>query len=311
VRFAGEEHLSAGWNCQGVFHLEGLAALEVLATRRGRPLDPLGSDAAAVARVLSAAAAHRDALLGDPAATAGLAERLLDPARTDRLAAWADGEDVDRQELLASAAGAPSAGGRRSGDTVAVVVADGRGGWVSLIQSAFHAFGAAVVDPATGILLHNRGASFSLVPGSPNELGPGRRPLHTLMPVMTRSVDGEVTGAHGTMGGRAQHQIHAQLALQLAGGAGAAGAVSAPRWILGRMGAGTSAQDADRTASVEAGVPAAAREVLAAGGFDCSELPDRSDHVGHSQLVRREAGGTAAATDPRADGAALTGPVSR
>lgn len=311
--FAGVEHLSTGWNSQGTFYLEGLAALEVLATRRGAPLDALGADAGAVARVLSAAASHRDALLGDPD-RAGLAvEELLGAEHAARLADWADradGADGSGAPFPAvRATGAPSTAGRRSGDTVAVVAADGRGGWVSLIQSAFHAFGAAVVDPVTGVLLHNRGASFSLQPGSPNEVGPRRRPLHTLMPVLTRS-GGVVTGAHGTMGGRAQHQIHTHLALRLAAGASVEDAVSAPRWVLGRMEAGSATQDADRSASVEAGVPEPARRALAAAGLPAHELPDHSDAVGHSQLVRSSGGGTAAATDPRADGAALTGPLT-
>ena len=80
----------------------------------------------------------------------------------------------------------PRAYARRTGDTVAIVTADSDGNWVSLIQSAFHAFGSGVLDPGTESLLHNRGASFSLRPGAANELAPGRKPPHTLLPVLAR-----------------------------------------------------------------------------------------------------------------------------
>ena len=59
-----------------------------------------------------------------------------------------------------------------------------------------------MLEPDTGVLLHNRGACFSADPDSPNALGPGKRPLHTLMPVvLTRG--GRVSWVAGTMGGHA------------------------------------------------------------------------------------------------------------
>ena len=69
-----------------------------------------------------------------------------------------------------------------NGDTVAIVAADREGRAISLIQSLFHRFGAGILDPDTGIIAHNRGASFSLDPESPNHLAPGKRPAHTLTP---------------------------------------------------------------------------------------------------------------------------------
>ena len=51
------------------------------------------------------------------------------------------------------------------------------GEWsISLIQSLFRSFGSCVLEPDTGVLLHNRGRSSSLDPGHPGELGPGRAP---------------------------------------------------------------------------------------------------------------------------------------
>ena len=55
---------------------------------------------------------------------------------------------------------------------------------VSFIQSLFSSFGAGFVAGDTGITLHNRGSGFTLQPGHPNEIGPHKRPLHTLVPAM-------------------------------------------------------------------------------------------------------------------------------
>ena len=111
------------------------------------------------------------------------------------------------------------------------MAADDSGLAVSLTQSLFHAFGACVLEPETGILLHNRGAGFSLVPGHPNELAGGRRPAHTLMPLLVER-DGAFAGALGTMGGHAHPQIQAQVLLRLLAGETPADAIAAPRWTV-------------------------------------------------------------------------------
>jgi gamma-glutamyltranspeptidase/glutathione hydrolase len=182
-----------------------------------------------------------------------------------------------------------------------VVAVDGDGNAVSLIQSVFHAFGSGILDPATGVLLHNRGAYFSLDPESPNAIAGGKRPAHTLMPaaVLER---GRLAAVLGTMGGSAQPQILSQVLLRLRLGDGAQAAVDAPRWILGGMEAG-SAREA---LHVEARVPAAAREALERTGRPIHALDDLDGGAGHVQLITVAADGTlAAASDPRSEGAGL------
>jgi len=229
----------------------------------GRLVDPLGPDAGLLCRILAGQSTARDARLGDPAH-----------------------------------------GPRPGGDTVAIVAADDSGQWVSLIQSLFHAFGAGLLDPATGVLLHNRGAAFDLAPGSPALLAGGRRPPHTLMPVLARDAGtGRILGAHGTMGGRAQPQIHTQLALHLALGRSVRDAVSAPRWLAGRMEAGGTEPS---TIHHEVDIPEPARRSLAETGLPMRALPARDDGAGHAHLIRSRAGRLDVATDPRADGDALT-----
>ena len=56
---------------------------------------------------------------------------------------------------------------------------------------------------------------------------------------------------------------------------------------------------------MESDVPAAARDALGDTGLPVQILAARDDGVGHAQVVRA-AGRLRAASDPRADGAALT-----
>jgi len=66
------------------------------------------------------------------------------------------------------------------------------------------------VVPGTGIALQNRGAGFSLEPGHPNEMAPGKRALHTNMPGMVFK-NGKPWISYGVMGGDMQPQGHAQV----------------------------------------------------------------------------------------------------
>ncbi|MEV2272598.1 gamma-glutamyltransferase family protein [Nonomuraea africana] len=185
--------------------------------------------------------------------------------------------------------------GRATGDTVAVVAADSDGWAVSLIQSLFHSFGSGVLDPATGVLLHNRGSFFSLDPASPNVIAPGKRPAHTLMPVMvTRG--GRLVWAAGTMGGKAQPQILTQVLTRLFDGAHPASAVAAPRFVVGGLEVG------QREDTVSAEADHAELAELAATGAPMVTLPSRSEWVGHAQVVAADP--FAAGSDPRSDGRA-------
>ncbi len=103
---------------------------------------------------------------------------------------------------------------------------------VSLIQSNASGFGSHLVEPNTGINLHNRGLGFNLVAGHPAEFGPRRRPPHTLSPALATRA-GRLAAVFGTMGGDAQPQILLQLLTRLFHhGQSPAVAVNAGRWVL-------------------------------------------------------------------------------
>ncbi|WP_353808399.1 gamma-glutamyltransferase family protein [Agromyces sp. SYSU T00194] len=240
--------------------------------------DPLGADAGALVDAFLASNDVRARLLGDPRFGAPDGEALV--------AATAPARDADTDR-------------NADGDTVGVAVASADGTSVSLIQSLYYGFGSGVLEPSTGVIFQNRGASFSLDPASPNVVAPGKRPRHTLMPVLVTRGDA-VEYVSSTMGGQGQPQIHAQVLLRAFGGAEPAEAVAAPRCI-----AGADGDDDGRTVSVEADLDPTARDAIAAAGHPLVEVPARSDGHGHAHLVRVDPDGFTAGTDPRADGAAI------
>lgn len=96
------------------------------------------------------------------------------------------------------------------GDTVYLTAVDRWGNAVSWIQSLFSSFGSGLVEPTTGIVLHNRGAGFRLDESHPNVIAPGKRPFHTLTPLLVLQ-DGALAFTLGTPGGDGQTQTLFQV----------------------------------------------------------------------------------------------------
>lgn len=136
----------------------------------------------------------------------------------------------ERRELIGEEALEPKAGMPKKGDTVYLAVADKDGMMVSFIQSNYMGFGSGMVVPETGIALHNRGYSFNCNPGHPNEIGPNKRPYHTIMPGFLTK-DGEAVGPFGVMGAFMQPQGHLQMILNtIHHKMHPQAALDAPRW---------------------------------------------------------------------------------
>ena len=100
-------------------------------------------------------------------------------------------------------------------DTVYLTTADATGMMVSMIQSNFRGFGSGIVVPGTGISLQNRGSGFVLEDGHPNQVGPGKRPYHTIIPGFITRNNQPFMG-FGVMGGHMQAQGHLQMMLRVA-----------------------------------------------------------------------------------------------
>jgi gamma-glutamyltranspeptidase/glutathione hydrolase len=149
----------------------------------------------------------------------------------------ADWRDLLAEERLAGAASRLGAarggipGG--DGDTTHLCAIDADGLGISLTESNALDFGAHLVAGDTGIFLHNRGLGFSLEPGHPAEIGPARRPPHTLSPALVTRGDGSLAHLVGAMGGDGQPQIILQLLARLLhSGEDAASANASARFVL-------------------------------------------------------------------------------
>ena len=174
VEFGGAEICELPPNTQGV---AALAALSLLDGGPDDPVDRLHSRIEAVRIGLAHAYAH----VGDDLLPADFFETLAPgPLRSD-----------DR------------------GDTTYLCAVDADRMAVSLIQSTYEGFGSGLAAPGTGVALHNRGACFVETDGHPNQLRPGRRPFHTIIPGMLRH-DGRAS-PFGVMGGAMQAQGHVQV----------------------------------------------------------------------------------------------------
>jgi gamma-glutamyltranspeptidase / glutathione hydrolase len=207
-------------NGQGVAALQALGILAELDHTGGRALDRVHLQAEA----MKLAFADAERFVHDGPLPAGylddeyLSERraLIDPRR----------------------AGAPSAGPLQRSGTVYVCAVDEDRNACSLIQSLYMGFGSLVVAPGTGVALQNRGACFTLEPGHPNRMAPGKRPYHTIIPGMLLR-DGALLGPFGLMGGHMQPQGHLQLVSHLVDrGLDPQEAVDEPRWRLDSEGRG-------------------------------------------------------------------------
>jgi len=187
------------------------------------------------------------------------------------------------------------------GDTIWMGAADASGLVVSYIQSIYWEFGSGCVLPATGVLMQNRGASFSLDPRAVNPLEPGRRPFHTLNPALAVLSDGRVM-AYGTMGGEGQPQTQAMLfSRHVMFRQPLDRALDAPRWLLGRTwGSNVTNLRLEQRFSDRV------VDQLLSAGHDVEVLPDAySDTMGHAGAVVLHPNGTLeAGHDPRADGGA-------
>ena len=184
------------------------------------------------------------------------------------------------------------AGDPMHGGTVYLCAADGDGTMISYIQSNYMGFGSGVVVPETGVALNNRGYCFSLEPGHPNVLEPGKRPYNTIIPSFLTK-DGLPVGPFGVMGGFMQPQGHLQVITNtLDFGMNPQEALDCPRW---QWVGGKSFQ-------VERGFDPYLVEQLRKRGHDII-IKDDLQGFGRGEMIwRNEEGVLMGATEPRADG---------
>jgi gamma-glutamyltranspeptidase/glutathione hydrolase len=195
---------------------------------------------------------------------------------------------IDRDRAQPASAGTPRGG------TVYLTAADASGVMVSMIQSNYMGFGSGVVVPGTGISLQNRGADFSVIPGHPNQVGPNKRPYHTIIPGFL-SKDGAPVMSFGVMGGPMQPQGHVQVVARIVDhGQNPQAACDGPRfrWAQGLQ------------VCCENGFPASTLDALRRRGHELVTTDDYNQ-FGSCQAIWRLDDGYLGVSDPRRDGQAV------
>jgi len=225
--------------------------------------------------------------LADPAFADVPVDRLLSTAHAH--AQRARIEANHRIEDLAAYTGAahPS--------TVYISVVDKDRNCCSFINTLFSGFGSGLMAPKSGVMLHNRGTGFVVEAGHPNCIGPGKRPLHTIIPGMACK-DGRAVMPFGVMGGQYQAFGHMQFLTRLLDyGLDIQEAMDCPRFFP---------DPKTGVVEVESGVPSGVAEGLQRMGYKTAPA---AKPIGGSQAVwvDWDSGVLTGGSDPRKDGAAM------
>jgi len=269
---------------------QGIAALEMLNILAGLLPDVEGPLSAERLHYVVEAARlgyhDRNNVVTDPEHYDVPVEVLLSSAYADKLRA-----QIRPDRAMAALPPSPVP---EHADTVYLCVVDKDLNAVSFINSIYHGFGSGYMAPKTGIMLQNRGQSFSLDPGHANCIAPGKRPLHTIIPGMALK-DGETVMPFGVMG----------VYYQAIG----------PAYLLGNLfDFGLDLQEAidlprlfakpDGPVEVEVGIPAEALEGLKARGH---EVAPTAKPIGGAQAIwiDRKEGVLTGGSEPRKDGCAI------
>ncbi|MEX1093783.1 MAG: gamma-glutamyltransferase [Acidimicrobiia bacterium] len=227
---------------------------------------------------------ERKQLVSDPGTLPVPPEDLVSDERLDNAAA---GVSRERAGTWPTPPAVPSG-------TAYMCATDGDGLSVSIINSNYYGTGSTFGAVRSGFLLQDRGRGFNLEPGHPNELGPGKRPAHTLSPTLWTRND-RTSWLLGTRGGQIQPQLVAQLAARaIVGGDDLTAAQTAPRWSMTEYGPG------DRSAvslEPDSGVEKALKEL----GHHVVTKDSLQPGWGPMSIVDRRSDEVDAAADPRVD----------
>lgn len=178
-------------------------------------------------------------------------------------------------------------------DTVYLTTADANGMMVSYIQSNYLFFGSGIVIPGTGISLQNRGTGFTLETGHPNQIGPNKRPFHTIIPAFVTK-NNKPLMSFGVMGGPMQAQGHVQMIIRIFDyGQNPQAASDAPRWQV----------YPGLKVGVEEGFKPEVLKELAQRGHKI--IKQSNVNFGGAQIIYKLKEGYLAASDHRKDGQAV------
>jgi gamma-glutamyltranspeptidase / glutathione hydrolase len=274
-----------GWtippNSQGYLTLAAAWLFEQL----DPPRDPAHPDFThAAIEAYRAVAWERDDFVCDSRFSPVPAAELLEP---DRLRRRLGGIDISSRTAWPEPKPAP-------GGTAYLCTRDKWGMGVSLIQSNYHGIGSRIGAGNAGFFLHDRGSGFNLIPGHPNEIAPGKRPLHTLSPTLWTQA-GELRMLLGTRGGDFQPQTLLQMLTYMRwAGLDAATAQLQPRWATREW-----RSEGGSTVAIEPHMESTAIAALQAYGHTVDPASGWMAGWGPVSVITGSSGNIAGAADPR------------
>jgi gamma-glutamyltranspeptidase/glutathione hydrolase len=195
-----------------------------------------------------------------------------------------------------------TAGDPIGSNTTYLTIVDKDGNIASWIQSVFSHFGSRVTVEGMGFILQNRGGGFTLEAKHPNVLAGGKRPFHTIIPAFMEKGDQHI--GFGIMGGAVQPLAHAQFVSNFVDyGMNIQEALEAPRFA--KNNAPTC------NVSLEFRIPSATMHELSERGHIIQIRREYVEAMGRGQAIlhNSKTGVNYAASDPRADGAAIPEPI--
>ena len=283
---------------------QGVAQPTYMEMAKAHPIQSLGHNTEAYLHTMielkKLAFADRDRWVADPAKAHVPVERMMDPAYLRGRATLVDDGHAAEYVDAGFGPGLEDTDGQApndAGDTVYLTAIDENGNAVSWIQSNFAGFGSGLLETETGVLLHNRGALYTLEDGHPNQVAPQKRPYHTLTPMMALR-DDDFAFTIGTPGGDSQTQTLLQIVHNMVlFGMTPQQAIEAPRF---RSQGGLSVAIEDRVApDVRAGLTALGHRVDPIEGWTAT--------FGGAQMIVYDpkTGTLIAAADPRREAYAL------
>ncbi len=276
---------------------QGMAALEMLNIMETVPPTPLGAFSAPELhkRIEAMKLAYSDvhANVTDPRFHDAPVAQLLSKEYARKRAA-----EIDANRANCNV----KAGDPVGSNTTYLTVVDKDGNIASWIQSLFSAFGSRVTVEGMGFALQNRGASFTLDAKHPNVLAGGKRPFHTIIPAFMEKGDEHI--GFGIMGGAVQPMAHAQFVSNFVDyGMTLQEALEAPRFFK------SGAPGCD--VYIESRVTEQTLQQLSERGHQIRIGRAYVETMGRGQAIlhNSKTGVNYAASDPRADGAAIPAPL--
>jgi gamma-glutamyltranspeptidase/glutathione hydrolase len=275
---------------------QGMAQIQLFEMAKAYDLESMGHNTPEYLHTLielkKIAFADRDRWVADPAMADLPMDSLLDPGYLAGRAGLV-GEQAAASVEPGVGEPLPERGATDdSGDTVYLTAVDADGNAVSWIQSLYAGFGSGLFEPETGIMLQNRGALFTLQEGHPNRIAPGKRPYHTLTPLLALDEDGAFSFTLGTPGGDSQTQSLLQIVNNVfLFDMTPQAAIEAPRF---------RSYEGLRVA-VEDRIPVSVREALEARGHQIRPVSGWTATFGGAQMILRDpdAGTLVVGSDPR------------